>query len=145
MRMLIKLKKAIGEEFELHDIFDDIKSQNVRSVLAENIEYTLKREKLLPPGHTVLIPVGGDRWEEESEKGTGFVQGDFEIFAPDMNTIVAYGTAYGSVLAGELLSLTTEITKVTGEVGKPIYGAALASHRRRSGKGSSGGIKELRR
>ena len=124
MNLIAKLKKAKGDEnsMELYDVMQPIDFRNDRQVLTENIEYTLKREKLLPKGYSVIVPVGGivDH-SPESDRGTGHVQGDFELFAPDMNTIVAYGTAYGSIAMGELLDLTTEITQVTGEVGKPKH------------------------
>jgi len=146
VKLADKLKKVMGDELELVDIFDDISPGNVRRVVADNITYTLKREKLLPAGYTVLIPVGGDHtWEpEDPEHGQGHVQVDFEIFAPDMNTIVAYGTAYGYHMAGDLTNLTTEITQVTGEKERPRPRKRSAAPHK--GKDTGGtGIRGIRR
>lgn len=147
MDIVRKLHKARvdGEPFELHDIFDDISSATARQVVADNVEYTLKREKLLPRGYSVLVPMGGVvAWHDESPRGgIGSVHCDFEIFAPDMNTIVAYGTAYGNHMAGELVDLTTEITEVTGETGKPRKRTAPKS--RKPAKGGPSSVRGLRR
>lgn len=131
----VRLRKVIGDELELVDIFDAIKPGTAKRVIADNVEYTLRREKLLPTGYSVLVPAGGvHTWEPESpERGLGFVHVDFEIFAPDMNTIVAYGTAYGDHMAGELVTLTTEITQVTGEKPRPGRRSATPRGGKRAG------------
>ena len=144
MNITTKLRKAKGDEnsMELYDIMQPIDFRNDRQVLAENVEYTLKREKLLPRGYSVLIPVGGIvEHRQETGRETGFIQGDFEIFAPDMDTIVAYGTTYGSIMAGELMELTTEITEVTGNVGRPVRKRKTAERKEKKAQRSLKGLR----
>jgi len=111
-------KAPVGKTFELYDINQDVTPANLRHKVTENVEFLLKREKLLPNRHSVVIPVGGDNWETDDD-GSYTYNGNFEIFAPDLDTIVAYGEVYGRGIwfngeKGSLTEIELEITELTG-------------------------------
>jgi hypothetical protein len=93
-------------EFELFDIFEPYGENYVKA----NIEYILMREKLWQKGMSIVFPQGAlNEYREESKHESGFYQRDFEVFAADQNTILYYGTAYGSILAEEIIDMTVEL------------------------------------
>jgi hypothetical protein len=78
-------------EFELYDVFEKLNKKN----LEKNIKYILRRERLWKRGWRIVFPAGALEIEEEVD-GDVFFQYDFEIFAADHNTILYYGTVYGT-------------------------------------------------
>lgn len=116
-------KAPVGKTFELYDIAEQVKPGELRRAVTDNVEFLLKREKLLPKGYSVVIPVGGDHWETEDD-GRYTYSGSFEVFAPDLDTIVAYGHvgAYGvwsEADKGYLDEIDASITELTGNPEKP--------------------------
>lgn len=116
-------KAPIGKTFELYDIGEQIKPGELRRAVSDNIEFLLEREKLLPRGYSVVIPVGGDHWETEDD-GRYTYTGSFEVFAPDLDTIVAYGWVradgiWTEVDKGYLDEIEVSITELTGNPEKP--------------------------
>ena len=116
-------KAPVGKTFELYDIGESITTRELRQAVTDNVEFLLRREKLLPRRYSVVIPVGGDNWETE-EDGRYIYTGSFEVFAPDLDTIVAYGQVYAWGIwsgadKGYLDEIEASITELTGKVGKP--------------------------
>ena len=87
---MVGVKSKI-KKFELYDVFEKLNERNLK----KNIRYVLKREGIWKRGWRIVFPAGGLREEEESE-GTLLFYYDFEIFAPDGNTILYYGTVFGT-------------------------------------------------
>jgi hypothetical protein len=95
-------------EFELSDIFDDIKfskegiAQNDEKLIEQNIIYILKREKLWKKGFSICFPCGSNQMLDinDNEDNPSSYQYDFEIFS-DLNTVIASGTAFGSIMTSE--------------------------------------------
>ena len=131
----MSLKSVIGKEFEVYDVNEFVTPQNIRHKVAENVEFVLKRVKLLPKGYSVVIPVGGDDYSMGEVDNLSYV-GNFEVFAPDLDTIVAYGRTRGYGLGNELHEVDVTITEATGN--KPKRKAYSVSPKR-SGRKSSGG------
>lgn len=96
--LLDRLEKAVSDEesFELWDILEEMKPGD-KDKIEENVEYVLKREKLLPKGGSVLIPMGS--WDWEIEDGRWEFWALFEIFEKGGWDMVAHGkvTATGQV------------------------------------------------
>ena len=118
-------KAPIGKTFELYDIGEQIKPGELRRAVSDNVEFLLKREKLLPRGYSVVIPVGGDHWET-GDDGRYIYDGNFEVFAPDHDTIVAYGQVYAWGIwteadKGYLDEIEASITELTGNPEKPKH------------------------
>jgi hypothetical protein len=97
-----RLKKMHGE-YELTDIFEEIELGTAEAIVKENVEYVLKREKLLGKGMHVVVPASG-----LVDMTPKFVQVDFEVFKGHMD-VIARGTAYGQISKGELMNLTVEV------------------------------------
>lgn len=115
MSLKSNLKSAVGKEFELYDINEEIAGADIRHKVAENVAFVLRRERLLPAGHSVIIPVGGDNYEMSDEDELRY-EGSFEVFAPDRDTIVAYGRVHGVGLGDVLHEIDVTVTEVTGNV-----------------------------
>ena len=124
----------VGKEYELYDIGEAITPQTIRHKVADNVEYVLKRERLLPRGYSVVIPMAGDQWAVDDD-GSLQYRGDFEVFAPDHDTIVAYGQVDGFGLEDELSEITARITEVVGPLHKAI--ARTKRPKKKSSKRSS--------
>lgn len=127
----MNLKSVIGKEFETYDINESVTPQNIRHKVADNVEYTLRREKLLPSGYSIVIPVGGDDYEMGEDDELSY-SGNFEVFAPDADTIVAYGRVRGYGLGNELHEVTVSITDITED--KPKQRRKSNKARTKSGK-----------
>ena len=102
-------------EFELTDILEDVTPQTLKHVVAENVEYLLKREHRwrhikFPKGYSVVIPEGAYTIRDETKDESGAFEGDFEIFS-NPNTIDRYGHVLGMVSAGQLLDITVWLKK----------------------------------
>lgn len=105
-----RMKKGV---YDLSDIFDSINIQNAEKVVANNVAYTLRREKILKKNMQVIVPAGGlVSFTGGNEEEHGSVQADFAVYEGH-DKIIAVGTAYGLVSAGELLDLTTELYPAT--------------------------------
>ena len=84
--------------FEMTDIFEGgylLRREGepfIDDVIAKNIKELLVREGVISEDDSVIIPVGAYTVINCDESS---YQYDFEVFAPDGNTIKFYGTAYG--------------------------------------------------
>lgn len=110
-RKRVRLKSIRKAEYELTDIFESIDSRTAEKVVENNVVYVLRREGILGKKMSVVVPAGGlvEFYHEDKKTGdSGFVQADFEVFRGHQD-IVAGGTAYGQVSAGELIDLTVEV------------------------------------
>lgn len=105
-------------EFELTDILEDVNAQDIKQIIRNNIVYLLRREHKrgnvkYPSGYSVIIPEGAYTIRAETKGESGAFEGDFEIFAKDMNTIVRYGHVYGTISAEQLLDITVWLKRET--------------------------------
>ena len=82
-------------EFELYDIFEraSIYGGEIDRKIEENIEYTLRREGLLPRGASVTIPAGALLWQCYDDQC--YYDADFEVFDETGNKVLARGKATG--------------------------------------------------
>ena len=135
-------KAPVGKTFELYDIGEQIKPGELRHAVSDNVEFLLKREKLLPRGYSVVIPVGGDHWENRDDD-TYVYAGNFEVFAPDFDTIVAYGQVRADGIwtgkdKGYLDEIEASITELTGNPEKPKRKSKTAKRKSKSPSGLRG-------
>ena len=108
---LHKSMLANPEGYELDDILEEVTGSTVKRVVTENVEYELKRKGLMKEGQRVVIPEGGYDYNLDDQGG---VSGNWELFDRDQNTVLAQGSVVGSISAGELLFINTNITQVMG-------------------------------
>jgi hypothetical protein len=88
-----------AKEFELSDIDQRVTPQNIKHKVAKNVEFLLRREKLISPDMHVIIPEGGYGWFAGRDPTEGYFSGTFEVFW-DADTIVATGGVHGGIIAG---------------------------------------------
>lgn len=87
------------EEFELDDIFETYTFKTIDAGVEKNIEYVLKREKLLPKGARISIPaIGGLDWETEGDLAA--YNANFYITGGPLREEII-GQAYGRMLLEE--------------------------------------------
>ena len=114
MKLKVRKKEIIGdeasEEGRLEDIFGDVSNNDgstnhlkLDHEVHENIEYILKREKILKEDHEIKSNL------RNYPDGDGNYLAEFKIFKGDVE--VYEGLAEGDISGGELMDIELQVKK----------------------------------